>query len=82
MKKDATPNRAVKAPSCGSEVNHKMWRNYCRLTRKNIHDHPGFPPVPSIFIIAAANSPENAPGRVLSAIKQSSEASRAYLPTR
>ena len=30
-------------------------------SRMNIHAHPGFPPIPCIFWIAAASNPENAP---------------------
>ena len=32
-----------------------------KRTRMKIHAHPGFPPIPSMFWIAAASSPENAP---------------------
>ena len=52
-------------------VNNPSWKRHCQLkcyfltatkrTRINIQAHPGLPPIPSMFWIAAANRPENAP---------------------
>ena len=52
-------------------VNNPSWQRHGQLicyistatkhTRINIQAHPGLPPIPSMFWIAAANRPENAP---------------------
>ena len=48
------------------DIDNIMARKYGvrrRLTNKKIQAHPGLPWTPSIFMIAAASNPENAPAR-------------------
>ena len=56
-----TPNTTVKSPSCAHVYNQSYRaRAVLGLTRMNTHAHPGLPPTPSMWMMAAARRPENA----------------------
>ena len=60
-KNDEIPKTTEKRPSYRRDHEFKETSDFSReLTRINIHAHPGLPPIPSIFKIAAARRPENA----------------------
>ena len=57
-------NLAVSGKSERMKKDAMAQRTVRRPSRMKIHDQPGLPPTPSIFAIAAARSPLNAPAMV------------------
>lgn len=62
MKNVADPIMTVTMPSLNMSASDRKVQGVGTYSM-NIHAHPAFPPLPSMFNIAAARRPENAPAR-------------------
>jgi hypothetical protein len=61
-KKAILPTTTESNPSCMEVIQDcNKSQNIEKYTRMKIQAHPGLPPIPSMFSIAAANNPEMVP---------------------